>query len=97
MHIASVARETELALSLINKGADVNAKDNYGMTPLHWASESGRKTFASLLIDKGADVKAKDNKGRTAEDLAKLAKKKERNDSLIKPFQLLLNIIFEKK
>jgi tetratricopeptide (TPR) repeat protein len=49
------------AKRLINEGADVNARDNYGRTPLHWAAEDGKKEVAELLISKGADVNAKDN------------------------------------
>jgi len=44
---------------LISKGADVNAKDEDGMTPLHWAASQGHKDIAELLIAKGADVNAK--------------------------------------
>ena len=51
--------------SLIEKGADVHAKDNNGWTPLHWASYRGNLKMAQLLIEKGADVHAKENKGWT--------------------------------
>jgi ankyrin repeat protein len=34
--------------------------DENGMTPLHWASVSGRKDIAELLIEKGADLNIKD-------------------------------------
>ena len=50
---------------LLEKGADVNAKDNDGETPLHWASENGHEAIVSLLLEKGADVNAKDNDGET--------------------------------
>jgi ankyrin repeat protein len=49
----------------LNFGADVEAKDKYDMTPLHWASLNNRIAIAKLLIDKGADVEAKDYKGWT--------------------------------
>ena len=38
-------------------GADVNAKDEEGWTPLHQAET---KEIAELLISKGADIHAKD-------------------------------------
>ena len=44
------------------KGADVNAKDKEGKSPLHYAE---RKAVAELLLAKGADVNAKDNEGKT--------------------------------
>jgi len=39
--------------------------DENGMTPLHWASISGRRDIAELLIKKGADINAKDKWGLT--------------------------------
>jgi TolA-binding protein len=50
--------------ALLAKGADVNAKGEYGYTPLHEASR-GQKDIAGLLLAKGADVNAKDNYGKT--------------------------------
>ena len=50
---------------LIAKGADVNAEDEDGWTPLHGAAGKGHKEIAELLIDKGADVDAKTAKGVT--------------------------------
>jgi len=45
--------------NLIDKGADVNVRDEYQYTPLHKASEGGYTETVKLLIDKGADVNAK--------------------------------------
>ena len=43
----------------------INAKDNNGATPLHWASMNGRTEVVNLLIEKGADIHVKDNDGDT--------------------------------
>jgi ankyrin repeat protein len=52
--------------ALLAKGADVNAKDAFGMTALEAASETGHLDVVQALIDRGADVNAKDNGGLTA-------------------------------
>src|SRR5215813_4030570 len=49
--------------SLIDKGADVNAKNRRGSTPLHWAIHDEAKV--RLLLAKGANVNAKQAQGRT--------------------------------
>ena len=41
---------------LIEKGADVNAKTDYGKTALMYASEKGRKEICELFITNGAEV-----------------------------------------
>lgn len=48
---------------LINKGADVNAKNGRRSTPLHWAIHDEAKV--RLLLSKGADVNTKQAQGRT--------------------------------
>eukprot|EP00919_Chromeraceae_sp_WS-2016_P076936 GHVR01182052.1.p1 GENE.GHVR01182052.1~~GHVR01182052.1.p1 ORF type:complete len:116 (+),score=15.91 GHVR01182052.1:30-377(+) len=56
---------TDIARLLIDKGADVNSRENDGYTPLIWASNRGHTDIARLLIDKGADVNSKDKDGTT--------------------------------
>lgn len=63
----NIARVAEL----INKGADINAKDNDGKTALIYAADKGHTEIATLLIDKGANVNAKSNGGKTALMLAR--------------------------
>ena len=42
----------------LDKGVDVDTKDDMGMTPLHVAAWYGHKEIAELLIDAGADANA---------------------------------------
>jgi ankyrin repeat protein len=44
----------------------MEAKTNYGLTPLHCACESGEAELVRLLLDRGADLEAKTCKGDKA-------------------------------
>ena len=59
-----------MAELLIANGADVNAKDIDGWTPLRKAAFYGHREIVELLIANGADVNAKDDEGRTPLDEA---------------------------
>jgi ankyrin repeat protein len=49
----------------VSSGADINARNNLGDTPLLDAAKEGEKDTAELLLAKGAAVDAKDNSGCT--------------------------------
>jgi len=51
-------------------GADVNARDDGGYTPLHHAAARGDNEMILYLISKGADVKAVSRRGQTTVDMA---------------------------
>jgi ankyrin repeat protein len=51
-------------------GADVNARDNDGYTPLHHAAARGDNEMILYLISKGADVTAVARSGQTTADMA---------------------------
>jgi len=55
------AKNKRVAEILINNGADVNAKDDSDMTPLHQFSERGNKEMVELLISKGAKLNVKED------------------------------------
>ena len=42
----------------LDRGADVQAKDDDCKTALDWASGNGHEKVAALLLDRGADVQA---------------------------------------
>jgi ankyrin repeat protein len=51
---------------LIQRGADINAKDSGGASALIWAADTGNLKIIKLLTGYGADVNACDNQGAGA-------------------------------
>ena len=47
---------------LLEKGAELESKDEYGRTPLSWAAENGHEAVVKLLLEKGAELESKDNR-----------------------------------
>ena len=60
----------DLVKKLLSYGADVNAKNNDGWTPLHYASRNGHTEIVKLLLEHGVDVNCKNNNGYTPLHLA---------------------------
>jgi len=56
---------SEIALALIDAGADVNVRDAYGVTAMMFAAICGSTEVIKRLIDAGADVNAQDLDGRS--------------------------------
>jgi len=73
LHSAACNNLKDMAAWLLANGAEVNAKDSDGITPLHFAvsrpnglePEESRKDLVALLLANGAEVNAKDKGGRT--------------------------------
>lgn len=63
---AIVGADADRVKFLIEKGADVNKRDQLGALPLGSAASIRRTDLMKLLIDAGAKVDAKDNDGMTA-------------------------------
>jgi ankyrin repeat protein len=68
LHTAAPLGIIEIVQFLISRGADVNAKNNAGNTPLHWVVTTSRDAknveVIKLLISAGANVNVKnDNLG----------------------------------
>ena len=61
LHDAVRKGDLSLTRSLLDKGANVNAKGLYDQTPLFFAADRGHLEVARLLIDRGAKIEAKDS------------------------------------
>ena len=56
LHLATRNGDVDEARRLIEGGADVNERNDQGLTPLHMIALNGRTDLAELLLDSGADV-----------------------------------------
>ena len=59
--LASHSGEYDIVKALIDRGADVNAKQMIGLTPLMMATDTGNRNIVQLLLDSGACVDDNDN------------------------------------
>ncbi len=50
----------------IKEGIDINQKDDFDYTPLHYAISNNHEDTALLLLEHGADASVKDNEGFTS-------------------------------
>ena len=50
---------------LLERGADVESKDDAGQTSLSRAAWNGHEAVVKLLLERGADVESKDDAGET--------------------------------
>ena len=56
---------------MLERGADPNAKDDDGLTPLHDAALWGHVEIVKILLERGADPQIADNGGHIPLDYAK--------------------------
>ncbi|KAH0562061.1 hypothetical protein GP486_003233 [Trichoglossum hirsutum] len=64
--IASIRGYEKVVRRLLEQGANVNAKDRYGYTALHWTAMNGNEAVLKLLLEQGANADAKGENGETA-------------------------------
>ena len=71
LHSAAWRSRYAAATLLLERGADIEARNNWGRTPLLIvARETGSAEMAALLIDAGAEVNLRDRGGESPLDLA---------------------------
>lgn len=61
----------EIIKLLLNHGADINAQNKGGNTPLHLASMSNNEDIVFLLLDHGANINIQNRTGETASQMAR--------------------------
>ncbi|WP_233419014.1 ankyrin repeat domain-containing protein [Rickettsia tamurae] len=72
------ASTKEIAQILLDKGADFNnVKNNYGLTPLHYAAGEGNKELLAFLLEKNIDVNIKNEQRLTPLHCAAFSKESE--------------------
>jgi uncharacterized protein len=71
LHAAVAARNAETTALLLERGADPNARQQVGYTPLMAAAGSGLDDLVNLLLAKGADPAMVNDEGKSASILAR--------------------------
>jgi len=77
MHAVALGGDSKTAAILLDTGLNIDSRNLYGKTPLHYGSSVGNVSVVQLLLEKGADKNAQDVTGRNALDLAMAAEQDE--------------------
>lgn len=59
LHDATINNHPDVVKLLLDNGADINAENRVGWTPLLWAAAQGNSAMVELLCKAGADVNLK--------------------------------------
>ncbi|KAE8123785.1 hypothetical protein FH972_018714 [Carpinus fangiana] len=65
LHLACQTGDIGMVELLLQYGADINASDSRGRTPLHYCIINGRSAIVKMLLTRGADPRAIDREGNT--------------------------------
>jgi ATP-dependent DNA helicase RecG len=84
LHFAVRNDEQEIAAFLLQNGADVDARNKMGVTPLMVASWSGFDQMVELLLKAGADSELKDENGTKAASHAREVQDNETREKILK-------------
>lgn len=73
IRLAVAQGNVDLVRMYLDRGGDVEARDQRGRSPLMLAASSGNLPLCRLLLERGASVRAEDDSGATAASLAAAA------------------------
>jgi ankyrin repeat protein len=79
LHAAVVGNQREAVVLLVQHGANVNATDSGGWTPLGLAAHNGRGPIIEILLNSGADPNIRNNQGDTP---LKVAREQDHQDAV---------------
>jgi ankyrin repeat protein len=71
IHSAAAGNYTDIVRMLVENGAQVNVKQQAGVTPLHSAAQNGNLELLILLLENGAEVNSRMEGGKLPADLAR--------------------------
>ena len=63
LHLAAERGHESVVRFLVDRGAELNPRDNGGARPLHYAAAADREGTVRALLDAGADARARDARG----------------------------------
>ncbi|XP_053167318.1 ankyrin repeat domain-containing protein 22 [Hemicordylus capensis] len=72
--VSRTKQNENLIKLLLRAGANVNATDNLGRTPLHYACEMKNESIIPLLLEAGGDPSITDTEGETPLDIVQRLK-----------------------
>ncbi len=71
IHSAAAGNYNSIVRTLIENGANVNVKQQAGVTPLHTAAQNGNLELLILLLENGAETNVRMEGGKLPADLAR--------------------------
>jgi ankyrin repeat protein len=81
LHMAARRGNVRVAAALLDCGADVEARDSVGDTPLRRSVNCGKLELTALLLSRGADAHSIGSRGLTPAQSARTAAMKQLTDS----------------